>query len=317
VLPTYDVVARASDPDLEVSATIDLADNAWAPYVLADELPLPRGFTHAELGSTPADASLTATGIRLRRPLAPGRTRIEVAFRIPARGGHVAWSLDLPLGAYKSSVAVTKEPGVTVTAPPTVHVDTTTTSDGASFAMTDITILPHQAMTFDVTVPALPPVERACRKLQPDRTPLDGKPAPRLPATSLDGKPVPAALPAKKTAVVTFISSWVGIGQPEPATIARIVNAVPGVVAVLVYSDRNADDVRPLIDAKAGYRVVLDPPVGDQNIGPVTQAWGTQLLPESYLVDRKGIVRYYFANKRDWDTADAIACVRALDGAPR
>jgi hypothetical protein len=315
VLPSYEVSARASDPDLEVTVMIRLADNAWAPYALADELPLPRGFTHAELADADLDASITATGIRLGRPVPPGQSRIAVTFRVPAHAGRVAWSLDLPYGAYHSSIAVVKEPGVTVTAPSTAHVDTQTTKDGETYAIDGLDILPHQAMTFDVTVPALPPVERACRKLQPDATPLAGKPAPALPATALDGKPVATALPAGKTAVVTFVASFVGVAEHEPATIALLAKAAPGVAAVLVYSDANPDDVRPLIDGKAGYRVVLDPPVGDQNIGPVTQAWGTQLLPESYLVDRKGVVRYYFANVRDWSTPEAVACVRALDGA--
>lgn len=315
VLVTYKVLARASDPDLEVSIKLDISDNAWAPFALTDEIPLPRGFTHADLGDSP-DATLTATGIRLRHPLVPGPTTVEVGFRLPASKGKVTWALDVPLGAASSSIVIAKEQGVTVTVPATASLEIRTSKDGGVYYTVDnINILPRQAMTFDVTVPALPPLERACRKMQPDHTPLEGKPMPKLPAAGLDGKPLAPSVLAGKTSVVTFISSWVGVGKPEPATIDKLVKAMPSVAAVLVYSDSDPKEVQPLIDARAGYHVVLDPPVGGQNIGPITQAWGTNLVPESYLIDRKGIVRYYFANLRDWSAPEAIACVRALSAA--
>jgi hypothetical protein len=313
MLSSYQVFVRADDPDLEIAAKLELANNAWAPYVLTDEIPLPRGFTQPDVDDT--DATLTATGIRVRRPLPPGGTSIRVSFRLPAHKGVATWSLDLPFGAYQSSVSVTKEPGVTVQAPPTVSVNTRTLEGGDYYTIEDISILPHQSMTFAVTVPVLPPLERTCRKLRPDHTALEGKAAPPLPAADLDGKKLPAKALVGKTSVVTFNASWNGIGKSEPATLDKLVKAVPGVAAVLVYSDTNPDEVRPLIDPKAGYHVVLDPPIDDQNIGPITQAWGTNLVPESYLVDRKGIVRYYIVNERDWSSPEAIACVRALDRA--
>ncbi len=315
VMVSYQVFARASDPDLEVSTKLDIMDNAWAPFPVTDEIPLPRGFTHAELADSSPDVVLTATGIKLARPLVPGPTTVEVAFRLPASKGKVTWALDLPFGTMSSAIAIAKEPGVTVTVPATASVDTKATKSGVYYTVDNITILPHQSMTFDVTVPALPPLERACRKMQPDHTPLEGQPMPRLSASGLDGKPLASSVLAGKTSVVTFISSWVGIGKPEPATIDKLVKAMPSLAAVLVYSDGDPKEVQPLIDPKAGYHVVLDPPVGDQNIGPITQSWGTHLVPESYLIDRKGIVRYYFANQRDWSAPEAIACVRALSAA--
>ena len=71
--------------------------------------------------------------------------------------------------------------------------------------------------------------------------------------------------------------------------------------------------VSAAVGPRAPFRVVLDPPSGDTSeIGAVTARWGTRLLPESYLVDRKGVVRAYFANARDWTTPDAQACVAAV-----
>jgi hypothetical protein len=57
---------------------------------------------------------------------------------------------------------------------------------------------------------------------------------------------------------------------------------------------------------------MLDPPPRNENLGAVAQAWGLTAVPESFLVDRNGIVRHYFINKRDWSSDVAETCVQAL-----
>ena len=50
-------------------------------------------------------------------------------------------------------------------------------------------------------------------------------------------------------------------------------------------------------------------------IGPIGHAYGVEKVPESFLIDRDGIVRYYLVNKRDWNNAAARTCLRSvLDG---
>jgi hypothetical protein len=44
----------------------------------------------------------------------------------------------------------------------------------------------------------------------------------------------------------------------------------------------------------------------------VPGTFGTKQYPETYFVDAKGEVRYYFANKRNWAKAEAIACLESL-----
>lgn len=44
----------------------------------------------------------------------------------------------------------------------------------------------------------------------------------------------------------------------------------------------------------------------------VPRRYGTQKYPESYLIDRDGIVRYRFVNKRAWSTELARSCVRSM-----
>jgi hypothetical protein len=63
------------------------------------------------------------------------------------------------------------------------------------------------------------------------------------------------------------------------------------------------------------FKVLLDPPPGDENIGKITASWGIKAVPESALIDRQGRIRAYFVNKRDWQSPVAESCLRAvIDG---
>jgi thiol-disulfide isomerase/thioredoxin len=60
------------------------------------------------------------------------------------------------------------------------------------------------------------------------------------------------------------------------------------------------------------FNVFLDPPNGDDTIGPITRSWGIKAVPESALIDRNGKIRAYFVNKRDWTTPVAQTCLRSV-----
>jgi thiol-disulfide isomerase/thioredoxin len=60
------------------------------------------------------------------------------------------------------------------------------------------------------------------------------------------------------------------------------------------------------------FKVLLDPPAGDGNIGAITASWGIKAVPESALIDRDGTIRAYFVNKRDWESPVAQTCLRSV-----
>jgi len=60
------------------------------------------------------------------------------------------------------------------------------------------------------------------------------------------------------------------------------------------------------------FKVFIDPPKGDGNIGQIAASWGISAVPESALIDRKGNIRAYFVNKRDWTTNVAETCLRSV-----
>jgi hypothetical protein len=60
------------------------------------------------------------------------------------------------------------------------------------------------------------------------------------------------------------------------------------------------------------FNVLLDPPQGEGNIGAIAASWGIKAVPESALIDRNGMIRAYFVNKRDWQSPVAETCLRSV-----
>jgi hypothetical protein len=58
--------------------------------------------------------------------------------------------------------------------------------------------------------------------------------------------------------------------------------------------------------------VFLDPPADGDNIGKIAASWGIKAVPESFLIDRRGYIRAYFVNKRDWQSPVAETCLRSV-----
>jgi len=307
LLASYHIVAQASDPVLEVSAHVGLSNDSWAPIAVDSEIPLPRGFVKPETDN--AMVGLTKTGFTVTGLLSPGDHAFDVSFQLPATANRVAWSLDLPYGAWKSQFAIVKEPGVTMTPPAGVTVETKSAGGRDYLVVADLQIAPKQSMAMTIQVPTLPPVERACRQLHPEASAMVGKTAPELTLPQLDGKQLKLSSLHGNVVVLNMTASWDMVARGEWPTFAKI--AIPNVVPVVMFSDAKPDDVRPLVDATKS-RVLLDAPIDDSNIGPVTLSWGTHALPETYLIDRKGIVRYYIVNWRDWSSTEAKACLSAL-----
>jgi len=60
------------------------------------------------------------------------------------------------------------------------------------------------------------------------------------------------------------------------------------------------------------FRVLLDPPDDDGNLGAIAKRYGITAVPESFVIDRKGKIRHYFINKRNWDGDIAATCLQDL-----
>jgi peroxiredoxin len=318
VLVEYGMLAEASGASIVTWAQLSVQNNSWIPHK-AIEIPLPKGFARPEIGQDDrAQATVTAAGVALSRPLVPGEQRVRVRFDLAAAAdGKVHWGLDLPFGAYQSEFHIAKDPGVAITGAKLPV--TTTTSDGEDYlAISEISILPGQSMAMEIELPKLSAgqaaVARACQPLDPDRkTALRGKPVPDFTAPKLDGTKLRLSSLRGKVILVNFMATWDMLTKDEQPTFAPLAAALGKDLAiVLVASDADPAEVAAKVGAKPPFQVVLDAPVGTANIGPITTSWGVHLIPESFVVDRHGVVRLYLSNARDWSTPAARACLEAL-----
>lgn len=174
-------------------------------------------------------------------------------------------------------------------------------------------------------------------------------PAPEWSAVDHNGKQVKLSDFRGKVVLVNFWASWCGVCKMEKPTIDALAAELGSndFVVVTLASDRNWQSVlmaivkslapqAPLRD-KAGaplpaepslpqalelysrtlpngvpFSVYLDPPADDGNIGAIAAAWGIKAVPESFLIDRKGNIRAYFVNKRDWTGSIAHTCIQSV-----
>jgi thiol-disulfide isomerase/thioredoxin len=189
------------------------------------------------------------------------------------------------------------------------------------------------------------PAPSACPGGKPCTLPV---PAQDFTAIDHNGKPVRLSDFRGKVVLVNFWASWCNVCKTEKPQLQTMAGDLTSdnFEVIALASDRSWTDVLyALVDALAptfampeppakatpdqeltaaiqGYgqalpngvpfEVLLDPPAGDGNIGKIAAAWGIKAVPESALIDRKGNLRAYFANKRDWESPVAETCLRSL-----
>ena len=192
----------------------------------------------------------------------------------------------------------------------------------------------------------------ACRGLHGDDplTPelCNGKPctppvpAPDFKAYDHQGKEVHLSDFRGKVVLVNFWASWCGVCKSEKPGLAKMASELSSddFVVLALASDRDwADVLLALVDGLGGghpksdhvialpealsiykqalpdgvpFKVFMDPPDDDGNIGAIAKAWGIKAVPETALIDRKGNVRAYFVNKREWTSGVAQTCLRSV-----
>jgi thiol-disulfide isomerase/thioredoxin len=170
-------------------------------------------------------------------------------------------------------------------------------------------------------------------------------PAPDFTAQDITGKQVKLSDFRGKVVLLNFWASWCGVCKTEKpglnAMAAEMASNEDFVVLALA-SDRSwPEPLTAVLEALAPqsvpkdaptmatvstafrtalpngtpFKVLLDPPAGDDNLGRITQSWGIKAVPESALIDRQGNIRAYFGNKRDWRMQVAQTCLRSvIDG---
>ena len=166
--------------------------------------------------------------------------------------------------------------------------------------------------------------------------------APDFTALDHQGKPVKLSDFRGKVVLLNFWASWCGVCKTEKPALASMAKEMADgdFVVLALSSDHQWQDVlialveglapgfplpggdwdlQKALDTYAKalptgvpFKVLLDPPAGDGNIGAITASWGIKAVPESALIDREGNIRAYFVNKRDWSSSVAETCLRSV-----
>jgi thiol-disulfide isomerase/thioredoxin len=170
-------------------------------------------------------------------------------------------------------------------------------------------------------------------------------PAPEFTAQDVTGKTVKLSDFRGKVVLLNFWASWCGVCKEEKprlnAMAADMASKDDFVVLALASDHSWADALTAVLDTLAPgavpegkpamdkvsaafrqalpngtpFKVLLDPPPGDENIGKITASWGITKVPETALIDRQGNIRAYFINKRDWTSPVMETCLRSvIDG---
>ncbi|MBC7977111.1 MAG: TlpA family protein disulfide reductase [Myxococcales bacterium] len=168
--------------------------------------------------------------------------------------------------------------------------------------------------------------------------------APEFTAKDITGKDVKLSDFRGKVVLLNFWASWCGVCKTEKPGLSAMATdmASKDFVVLALSSDHSwAEPLASLLSVfapaavppgkpemeKVGaayrqalpngtpFKVLIDPPDGDDNIGKITTSWGIKAVPESALIDRDGNIRAYFVNKRDWHSPVAQTCLRSvIDG---
>jgi peroxiredoxin len=152
--------------------------------------------------------------------------------------------------------------------------------------------------------------ENACRSLQPDPVPaaLQGRDAPDFSLSDATGRKVTLSSQKGHPVAVNFWATWCPPCIDEVPSLEAMANTIEGtdmrLLAVSV--DDSWDAIRHFFVKGTKIGVLLD----ESHNVPGT--FGTKQYPETYFVDAKGQVRYYFANKRNWSKPEAVACLESL-----
>jgi len=277
-------------------------------------LPLPEGATKPDLRPGTA-AQLDGGAVTWTGSVPPGLTSVDVEYTLAVTAGRadVAVVSAQALGQIGfqveagATIQVTDVTGGQYRAPnpaegQDLHIvwaDYTRAGDRLAFTITGAT----------------PPTP--CELLGVARWTADGNPAPApdVEAEASDGTRVKLSSLRGQPVVLNLFASWTPMSAeevPSLTALSRVIGPL-GAQLVVVASDPSWDDVKKLIDPASGMSVWLDRPKGTEYVlGDAAHAFGTTKLPETYLIDAEGLVRYWVVNARDWTSPDALACIQSL-----
>jgi peroxiredoxin len=138
----------------------------------------------------------------------------------------------------------------------------------------------------------------------------EGDRAPEFRLSTPDGKQVSLSDHRGKVVMVHFWATWCPPCAEELPTLAKLHHDLTGndfeMLAVSVDEGGTAAVIAFMQKNRLDIPVLLDPERSIANL------YGTYKFPETYIVDRQGVVRYKLIGPRDWRDPEALTVIRKL-----
>jgi cytochrome c biogenesis protein CcmG/thiol:disulfide interchange protein DsbE len=154
---------------------------------------------------------------------------------------------------------------------------------------------------------------------------IAGEPAPEFTATNLAGEPVRLSDYRGKVVLLNVWATWCEpcrLEMPSMERLRQMVHAMPGgedfeILAVSVDATLEKPDALGR-GVKAGdletfaHELGLTFPIVHNAAGDVQSLFQTTGVPESFIVDRDGVIYYKYAGPTEWDVPQHLELIRRL-----
>ena len=129
-----------------------------------------------------------------------------------------------------------------------------------------------------------------------------------------------------RVVLLNFWASWCPPCVEEMPSMDRLQrqftrpDGTSDLVVLAISSDESWKEIFEFFkDAGTKMEILWDPASGSDDdkgekglAGALSKSYGTEKLPESFIIDRDGTIRYYVVNTRNWASPDAQRCIRKL-----
>ena len=136
-------------------------------------------------------------------------------------------------------------------------------------------------------------------------------------AMELNGKPAHLSDLRGKVVVLNFWGSWCAPCVEEvPALIAlqQRIASRNGVVLGVAADEDQATYEKFLRDHEVIFPTYRDPGTDAERRSPIAQNYGTSMYPETYIIDRKGVIVRKIIGPQDWNSPEMLAYFDAILG---
>ncbi|HBG08105.1 MAG: thioredoxin [Geobacteraceae bacterium GWC2_58_44] len=139
---------------------------------------------------------------------------------------------------------------------------------------------------------------------------VEGKPAPDFTLNDLSGRPVQLSSLKGKVVLLNFWATWCPPCREEIPSMVRLNQAMQGkpfqMLAVSI--DEGGRDAVQAFFAKGGVSL---PTLLDTD-GTVARRYGTTGVPETFVIDAKGVIMKKVVGPMDWSSAEVLAALEEL-----